>query len=354
MRAAVLTKHRQPLAIETLPDPTPDLDGAIVRVTAAGVCRTDYHLWAGHWTWAGIEVPLPCVLGHEMAGVVETVGQRAQLIRPGQRVTVPFHMACGSCATCEAGNSNVCPNTVYLGGAHSGAFAELVAVPHADFNCIPLPDGVSDVAGAALGCRYMTAYHALAGKAELQAGEWVVILGAGGGTGLSAVQIAADLGARPIAVDINQDKLARAEHVGAEVVIHAGEADTVGRVREVTGGGAHVVIDTLAADGSLRTGLQSLGTHGRHVQVGLTGEEGRGELPIPIDTVVHRELRLLGVSGNPHRRYPALLELVAAGRCDPEALVSRRIGLADVSEVLAAAEAPGSTAGFTIVTSFAA
>ena len=108
MKAAVLTGFRQPLEIRDVPDPKPGDSDALVRVEACGICRSDWHLWQEDWTWAGLSLPLPCVMGHEVGGTVLETGRNVKRFKAGDRVTIPFHLACGLCEFCHTGRSNLC------------------------------------------------------------------------------------------------------------------------------------------------------------------------------------------------------------------------------------------------------
>jgi D-arabinose 1-dehydrogenase-like Zn-dependent alcohol dehydrogenase len=335
MRAATFIGAGEPLEIREVALPDVPADGVRVETLAAGVCRSDIHNWLGDWHWLGFENPVPRILGHEMAGVVVETGPLVRRINVGDRVTIPFHVACGVCARCRSSETNLCSRALYLGGSLPGAFAEYVAIPRADLNCVRLPDEVSIEAGAALGCRFMTAWHGLNDLARVQPGEWVVVIGAGGGVGLSAVSLSQALGARVIAVDRSDEKLAAAQRAGAERVIKAVDDPFEEQVLELTRGGADVSLDAVAKQSTVRSALLALRAGGRHVQVGMTDASEQGDITIPIDRVVAGELKLLGVSGNPHANYAPLLELVRSGRCDPAALIGSRIALDDINDAFA-------------------
>src|SRR5512145_3248672 len=115
MRAAVMTEYRQPLEIRDLPDPTPGDTDAVVQVDACGVCRSDWHLWQQDWSWVGVEVPLPRVPGHEFGGTIAEVGKGVTRFKVGDRVTIPFHLACGACDYCYTGRSNLCQALGFAG-----------------------------------------------------------------------------------------------------------------------------------------------------------------------------------------------------------------------------------------------
>ena len=239
MRAVVYEAFGRMPSVETVPDPEPAPHGAVVRIAASGLCRSDWHGWMGHDP--DIRA-FPHVPGHELAGVVEAVGAEVARWRPGDRVTVPFVCACGSCAQCLAGDHQICDRQTQPGFTHWGSFAELVALDWADVNLVALPDAVDAAAAAGLGCRFATAYRAVVQVGRLQPGEWVAVHGCGG-VGLSAVMIAAALGARVLAVDVSDAALEAARAAGADVTARAG-AD----VRELTGGGAHLSLDAIGSE----------------------------------------------------------------------------------------------------------
>jgi alcohol dehydrogenase len=337
MRAAVLREYGEPLDVTERPEPEPAPDGAVVAVEACGICRSDWHAWQGHGEWADDQVPLDYVLGHEPAGRVVEVGDDVTRFDEGDRVVVPFSLGCGGCHDCQTGHGNTCSDGLALGFERDvpGAFAEQVAVPTADYNLQELPDGVSYRDVAAVGCRYMTAFHALAHRAEIGGGDWVAVHGCGG-VGLSTVQIADALGARPIAVDVTDDALARAEEVGASVTVNGAEADVVTEIAALTDGGADVSVDALGRAETARNSVRCLRARGSHVQVGLTTDAEQGEVPLPTDWMTRWEIDWLGSRGMPPSRFGELLSMVEDGALEPGELVGREVSLEDVSDRLAA------------------
>jgi alcohol dehydrogenase len=330
VRAAVLHDFGGAIAVEEVPDPSPADDGAVVAVRATGVCRSDWHAWRGH----DASVVLPHVGGHELAGEVVAVGPEVRSIRVGDRVTAPFCCGCGVCEPCARGETQVCERDLQPGFTLWGSFAELVALPCADLNLVRLPEALDDVAAAALGCRFMTAWAALRVHARVAEGEWVAVHGCGG-VGLSAVMIAAAAGARVVAIDVEAGKLERASALGAEALVDASREDAAAAVEALTGGGAHVAVDALGSPATLAASVLGLRRHGRHLQVGLllAGEE---RPPVPMARVIARELTLHGVHGMAVRHYPALLDAVAGGTLDPGALVGHTLALDEVGAELAA------------------
>jgi alcohol dehydrogenase len=334
VRAVVLDRFGTVPQVRDLPEPRCPPDGAVVRVEATGLCRSDWHVLAGH----DPDVALPHVPGHEFAGVVHEVGDRVEQWRPGQRVTAPFVNACGRCRQCLAGEHQVCDNQRQPGFSHWGSFAELVVVDHADVNLVALPDAVSSVAAAALGCRFATAFRAVVQVGRVTAGEWVAVHGCGG-VGLSAVMVAASAGGRVIAVDVRQEALHLAVAAGAEVVVRAdlGEAplDVAARVRAGVAGAVGLSLDALGSPETCAASLACLGARGRHVQVGLLPDV-LGWPQVPMHLVVSGELQLLGSHGMAAWRYPEMLALVAGGRLRPADLVTSRVRLQEVGAALAA------------------
>jgi D-arabinose 1-dehydrogenase-like Zn-dependent alcohol dehydrogenase len=239
VRAVVYDAFGQMPTVETVPDPAAAVHGAVVRVDVTGLCRSDWHGWMGH----DPDIRrFPHVPGHELVGVVEAVGADVRAWRPGDRVTVPFVCACGSCPQCAAGNHQICDRQTQPGFTHWGSFAEYTALDWADVNLVALPDGLASDAAAALGCRFATAYRAVLQVGRARAGEWVAVHGCGG-VGLSAVMIAAAAGARVIALDVSAAALGLATEVGAELAVPAGTD-----VHEATGGGVHLSLDAIGSE----------------------------------------------------------------------------------------------------------
>jgi D-arabinose 1-dehydrogenase-like Zn-dependent alcohol dehydrogenase len=271
-----------------------------------------------------------------VGGVIEEVGPDVRNVKVGDRVTIPFHEADGTCPYCRAGHQNLCDHEVIPAMHRSGGWAQYITVTTADLNCIRLPEGVDTLSAAALGCRYMTAYRAVVHQGRVRPGQWVAVHGCGG-VGLSAGQIAAAMDAMVVAVDVFDNKLAKASDEGAVVTINArglSPEQLAQAVRDATGGGVHVSIDALGRAFTVHQSIQSLRKRGRHVQVGLTSQEERGHVAIPIDILITGEWEVVGSKGNPHPNYAELLALVARQRLDPARLVTRQIALEDVTDTL--------------------
>jgi D-arabinose 1-dehydrogenase-like Zn-dependent alcohol dehydrogenase len=333
MRAAVMEGIRKPLAVRNMPDPTPQSHGAVIRVEANGICRSDWHLWTGDWTWLGVQVQFPHVPGHEFCGVVEDVGRDVSRVKTGDRVLVPFSQGEGTCEWCRGGHSNICDTPLAPGFAYWGGFGRHVAVPFADLNLVPLPESIGFVDAASMGCRYMTSFHGIVDQAEVRAGEWVAVHGCGG-IGLSAVQIATALGANVIAVDVSDEKLDLAKKLGAVAAIHAAKDEPVSAIMQITSGGVQVSIDALGIAATCRNSVMCLRKRGRHLQIGLTTAAEKGEVSLPVDILVFKEARIIGSLGMQAPRFGAMLQMVESGKLAPGKLVNRTIPLEEASSVL--------------------
>lgn len=329
MRALVVSSFGSAPVVREVPEPGCPADGVVLAVRATGLCRSDWHGWAGH----DPAIALPHVPGHEFAGVVASVGAAVSSVAVGDRVTVPFVCACGRCPTCRAGAPQVCEDQYQPGFTGWGSFAEYVAVPRADFNVVPLPEALDFVTAAGLGCRFATAYRAVTAHGRVAAGDRVAVFGCGG-VGLAAVMIAAARGARVVAVDVAPAALELARRFGADAVVDVRAGDVVAAVRAAAGGGADVAVDALGSAATCRASVECLRPRGRQVQVGLL--VGTDATAVPMDRVIAYELELYGSHGMGAADYPAMLDEIAAGRLDPGALVSGRITLDDLVTALPA------------------
>ena len=327
MRALVLDAVRAEPEIREVPAPVAPVGGVVVRVMATGMCRSDWHAWAGH-----DEIAFPHVPGHELAGVVTEVGADVRRWTVGDRVTVPFVCGCGRCEWCRAGEAQVCPDQQQPGFTHWGSFAEYVALHGADTNLVRIPDEVDFATAASLGCRFATAYRALSGRARVAEGEWVTVVGAGG-VGLSAVMIARALGARVIAVDRNPEALSVAAELGAEHTVLADGTDIPAAVLALTGGGSSVSVDAVGSEQTCADAILGLRRRGRHVQIGLLPSI-EGHPRVPMARVIAWELDLLGSHGMAAADYPGMMALIERGALQPQRLIERTIGLEDAAALL--------------------
>ena len=322
MKAVYYEDFQATIQIKTVPDPTPSADGVVIQVTATGLCRSDWHGWMGH----DPDISTPHVPGHELIGKIVATGKDVQKWQIGERVTVPFVGGCEHCEQCQTGNQQVCNAQFQPGFTHWGSFAELVTIKYADTNLVQLPDFLTDVAAASLGCRFVTAFRGLMDQGQLGAGQWVAVHGCGG-VGLSAIMIAHAVGANIIAIDIDDKKLQLAKTLGANYLLHGRQVDNIGQaIKGLTGGGAHVSMDALGHPETCVNSVSCLRKRGKHIQVGLlVGDQSTP--PIPMNLVVAHELEILGSHGIQAHQYKRILNMIETGKLTPEQLVQDTIHL---------------------------
>ncbi|MFI9564890.1 Zn-dependent alcohol dehydrogenase [Streptomyces rishiriensis] len=339
VRAAVLPAVGAPLEITEIELPEPGPGRVRVRLAAAGVCHSDLSLSDGT-----MRVPVPAVLGHEGAGTVVSVGEGVERLAPGDQVVLNWAPSCGACHACSLGEVWLCANA--LAGAaevharttrgtdlHPGlnvaAFAEETVVPA---SCaLPLPDGVPLTEAALLGCAVLTGYGAVHHSARVRSGETVAVFGVGG-VGLATLQAARIAGASTIvAVDVSPEKEALARAAGATEYVVASDR-TARDIRGLTGGqGVDVAVECVGRAVTIRAAWESTRRGGRTTVVGIGGKDQ--EVTFNALELFHWGRTLSGcVYGNsdPAKDLPVLAGHVRAGRLDLSALVTDRIGLADI------------------------
>ncbi|WP_405750692.1 zinc-binding dehydrogenase [Streptomyces sp. NBC_01411] len=341
MRAAVVPRPSGPFGIADLRMPRPGPGEILVRVAACGVCHTDLHIHDG-----SVAFPFPAVLGHEISGTVVDTGAGVDHLSPGQSIVGAFIMPCGSCAMCTSGREELCEpffahnrlnGTLYDGTTRlfdangdpvwmysMAGLAEYAVMPA--LGAAPIPSGGHLRDSAILGCAFLTAYGALVHVGELRKSDSVVIVGAGG-VGLSAVAVAKALGAgRIVAVDVADDRLGTASRLGATDTVNASTTAPVRAVRDITGGGARLVVEAIGQPGTFRQATEMAADGGRCVMIGIAPAGRTAE--IEITRLVRRKIQVCGsFGGRPRQDLAHLGRLVADGRLDPGALISRRFPL---------------------------
>ena len=322
MKALVFESFGQAPKVAQVPDPDTPEQGILLEVKASGIYRSDWHGWMGH----DRDIVLPHVPGHEFAGIIREVGKGVKNWKVGDRVTVPFVCACGTCPSCHSGNQQICDNQYQPGFTHWGSFAQYVAVHRADSNLVVLPESVSFEAAASLGCRFATSFRAVVAQGKVCGGQWVAVHGCGG-VGLSAIMIAAALGATVIAVDIDPEKLALAKTAGAAYLLNArNQPDVSTAILEFSKGGVHVSIDALGSKATCYNSISCLRKRGKHIQVGLlAGSEANPTIPMHL--VIAKELEILGSHGMQAHAYPEMMQMILNHKIAPEQLIGRRISL---------------------------
>ena len=322
MKAAVYETFQGEITIRNIDDPTPKVDGVVVKVKATGLCRSDWHGWMGH----DKDIELPHVPGHELSGTIVEIGKDVIRFKEGDRVTVPFVSGCGTCGECQSGNQQVCDYQSQPGFTHYGSFAEYVALDYADTNLVKLPDKINDITAATLGCRFITSFRAIVAQGKVTEGQHVAIHGCGG-VGLSAIMIAKAFGAQVTAIDINEDTLALAKQLGATSIINASKnLNVVDTIKEITKGGAHVSLDALGSAVTCFNSISGLRKRGKHIQVGLMTEDHKNH-KVPMDRILADELEIIGSHGMQAHKYPEMLKMITDGKLHPEKLIEKTISL---------------------------
>jgi len=364
MKAAVLSAVGGPIAIEDISTPSPKASEVLVRVTACGVCHTDLHVVKGE-----VQFPLPCVLGHEISGVVEEVGPEVTTMQRGDAVVCSFIMPCGVCHYCVRGRDDLCETffamnrlrgTLYDGTSRlrrsdgttlamysMGGLAEYAVVPVSDV--FPAPVGVPLTDACILGCAMMTAYGAVKNQARVQPNDTVAVVGVGG-VGSNVIQIARAFGAgQIIAVDVRDDKLEAAAGLGATHTVNATRGDAVAAVSALTDGrGVDVAIEALGRPETVENAFTMARDGGRVVVIGIA--PGTATAGIEITRLVRRGIQLTGSYGSRVRTdLPELLALTTRGQVSVSRPITRRYRLDQVDEAYAALQR-GEIIGRAIVT----
>jgi len=317
MKAVRLVKIGQPLEMHDVPVPEVRAQDVLVKVRAAGICHSDVHYRAG----ASLVRPLPLTLGHEVAGMVEQVGETVAGLQPGDRVCLHYMVTCGNCEYCNMGSEQFCTSGSMIGKYRPGGYAEYICLPAR--SVFKLPEEIPFEQAAIMMCSSSTSFHALQ-KARLKAGETVAVFGVGG-LGMSAVQLAYAMGAlRVYAVDLNSDKLALAEEYGA-ISINAGQVDAVDEIKRLTKHrGVDVVLELIGLPATMRQAIECVGVFGRIALVGIN------EKTIEIDPyaeLLGREAEIIGVSDHLASEIPTLIDFAHAGKLDLSKVISHTIPL---------------------------
>ncbi|AKH82289.1 alcohol dehydrogenase [Streptomyces sp. CNQ-509] len=347
VRAVVARAKNEPVEIVTVVVPDPGPGEAVVTVQACGVCHTDLHYREG-----GINDDFPFLLGHEAAGIVESVGDGVTEVAPGDFVILNWRAVCGRCRACERGRPWYCFDThnatqkmtlqdgTELSPALGiGAFAEKTLV--AAGQCTKVDPEASPAAAGLLGCGVMAGLGAALNTGDVGRGDSVAVIGCGG-VGGAAVMGARLAGAgKIIAIDVDERKLTTATRLGATHTVDARAADPVEAVRDLTGGhGADVVIEAVGRPETYKQAFYARDLAGTVVLVGVPTPEMKLELPL-LDVFGRGGALKSSWYGDclPSRDFPMLIDLYRQGRLDLDAFVSETIGLDGVEAAFARMQA---------------
>ena len=317
MKAVRLVEIGRPLEMHDIPVPEVGSQDVLVRVKAAGICHSDAHYRAG----VSPVRPLPMTLGHEVAGVVEEIGETVAGIRPGDRVCLHYMVTCGNCEYCNKGNEQFCKSGSMIGKYRPGGYAEYISLPAR--SVFKLPIEIPFEQGAIMMCSSATSFHALQ-KARVKAGETVAIFGVGG-LGMSAVQLAYAMGAMKVfGVDLNLNKLALAKEYGA-IPINVGQVDAVQEIKHQTQGkGVDVALELIGLPVTMRQAIECVGVFGR---IGLVGLNEKTIEINPYVELLAKEAEIIGVSDHLASEIPSLIEYVRAGKLDLSKVISHTVSL---------------------------
>ncbi len=314
MKAVQFPEHggREVLEYGDFPDPEPDRDEVLVDVKAGALNHLDVWTRIGYGAQGKLDLELPHIPGSDAAGVVDSVGADVDRFEPGDRVAVAAGLACGHCEFCRDGDPTICENFQIIGEHTRGVHSEQTAVP-AD-NLVPVPEGVDWETAAAAPLVFQTAWRMLLTRAELEAGETVLVHGASGGVGHAAVQIADYVGAEVYATASSDEKLEYALEVGADHAIDYEADDFAAAIDAGTDGrGVDVVVDHIG-DATWQDSLASLCKGGRLVTCGAT----TGANPeTAINRIFWDQLEVLGSTMGTPGEVDDVLDLVWEGAFEP-------------------------------------
>lgn len=324
MKALVLKEpgDEPELVLADVPDPVPGPGYVVVQVAACGFCRHDVAVMAGVLR-RGVTPDI--VLGHEVSGTVVDVGADVDRVKAGDFVVAALTTFCGECERCTSGREYRCPQAQGLGHAIDGGFAQFVKLP--ERGVVPISRDADLLGASILACPIGVAVQALEDVAALRKGETVLVVGAGGGVGIHAVQVAGAMGARVLAVTTSADKVARIEeHTSAEVIL-AGELDFSEIAMALTEDiGVDVVINPVGS-AVFDSCLRSLAQFGRMV---LLGEITGGHVSLSPVEVLFRDAAILGSTGASVRHIAEAAELVGKGEVTP--VISNTYALSEAAE----------------------
>ena len=346
MRAAVLRTAGEPVTIEDVDVDDPAPGEVLIRTTAAGVCHSDLHFIEGLY-----DTPMPCVPGHESAGVVEAIGDGVTYVAPGDHVITCMSAFCGVCRNCTAGRPVLCesketwraagqPPRLSQNGQpftqlyNLGSYAEQMLVH--ERACVKVRDDMPLDRGALIGCAVMTGFGAVVNTAQIPVGASVVVIGCGG-IGLSAINGAALAGAgKVIAVDLSPAKLETALTFGATHTIDASSTDVVRAVRQLTGGGADYAFEAVGLKTTSEQAYEMVRYGGTAVIIGMVPQGQKLEIDAEA-LLMEKTLTGSNMGSNRFREdMPQLVEFYLDGKLHLDAMVTERVRLDDINEAFAA------------------
>lgn len=353
-KAAVLFEIGKKLEIREIEVQGPQDGEVLVRMAAGGLCHSDLHVMKGH-----LVAPLPAVLGHEGAGIVEEVGPGVSTLKPGDHVIPIWRLSCGGCMYCSGGRPALCPEgtQIRMTGRFSdgstrftlegeelkhfcgvSCFSEYSVM--SERQALKIPEDFPLELAALLGCAVITGVGAVFNCAQVKPGSSVAVFGAGG-IGLNIIQGSAIAGAEKIiAVDTLSNKLEFARQFGASHTVNGSTEDPVSQIKELTDGGADYAFEAIGFPETLRQAYDSVGKRGITVAIGVTPLTT--EVSVPVMSLIFEEKTLTGSlygSSRPWIDIPMLMELYRSGKLKLEELLTREYPFNQINEAYEALEA---------------
>jgi propanol-preferring alcohol dehydrogenase len=308
LKALVLESPGQPFVLKDVPDPVPGPGEAVARVITCGAGLTIQHTRAGR-----VKVDYPRIIGHEITGVIEAVGEGVTAIKVGDPVAAYFYMTCGRCRWCRIDRETLCENFGgYIGRETDGGYAELMKAPAENF--LKIPEGLdwqNHPAEVGVICDAIATPVKVIRRANVTASDTVAVIGAGGGLGIHMLMLAKWAHARVIAVDVRPDKFAACREAGADECVDAAAADMTEALLDLTGGmGVDVVVDFVSVDQTLNAGAAALGRGGRLLTLGGSSD---GTASVAASHLLSKEITVMGSRYATRQEVIDSLNLVARG-----------------------------------------
>lgn len=323
MKAAIFYGPNQPLKVEVVPKPKVEAGDILVKVAACGCCHTDLH-YMDHGVPTFKKPPM--ILGHEISGNIAEVGEGVTNFKVGDRVLLPAVSSCGTCVNCRSGRENICMNMQMPGNNFDGGFAEYFKIQAKD--AFHLPEEIPLQEGCIIADAITTPFHAIRNRAQVKAGDTVVIFGCGG-IGINMVQMAAAVGGSVIAVDLAEEKLEMAKKFGAIATVNPKDVESVPKaVRKLTGGGADHSIECIGNPKTMEQAYDCLRIGGRFTMVGYS------EKPMTLNAarMQYREMEVIGSLGCGMVDYPKCIEMVRIGKIQVVPMVTAKFTLDQINE----------------------
>jgi len=329
-----IIEHGKPLQRVIKDTPRPKGTEVLVRITRSGVCHSDLHIWDGYFDLGAGKrfyvkergcVP-PFTMGHEPFGVVEALGPRAKGVRVGQKRIVYPWIGCGKCPVCRDGIDNYCMQQRFLGVMRPGAYSTHVLVPHPRY--LVDAGGVDEAFAATLACSGLTAYSAIGKLPELNARDWVAVLGCGG-LGLIAISILKAKGIRNvIGCDVDESKLSAAKKLGARQTLDTRSPDAAQKLQALAGGSLAAAIDFVGMPATHAVAYPALRKGGRYILCGLYG----GEIALALPPIAQRAVAVMGSYVGNLQELKEVVALAKKGKLKPTPVTTRAAG--EVNSIL--------------------